>query len=171
MTMKAIEKPGEELNWIHPEVGKQEYELRSGGELVADLKWQPAPQETIAIGKAAAGMWTFKQLGFLNPHVIVQDASSKKQIARFDATWSGGGLVELFDGRHFRWSSNLWRAEWGWIDSSGDEIVKFKRSFEVIEKNEGYVQIDQGGADSPHTPVLVLLGWYLIILLARTAPS
>lgn len=167
--MKSLGEAGNRLQWIHPDVETKEWELRSGDQMMARLEWQPAMEAAGAVGRSAAGAWNFRQLGFLNPHVIVRAQEGREHVARFDATWGGGGLVEFANGRHFRWSSNLWRAEWGWLDSSGNHVIRFRRSFEVVEKNEGSVEIDPSMLASEATDVLVLLGWFLIILVAQTS--
>ncbi|HUO84399.1 MAG TPA: hypothetical protein VM534_04715 [Thermoanaerobaculia bacterium] len=164
--MKAIEAAAGSLRWIHPDVVQPEYELQSAGETVARLRFETGSDAAAqATGESAAGAWTFRQLGFLNPHIIVREHQTKAHAARFDATWSGGGIAEFPEGRHYRWSSNLWRAEWAWIDTAGKDVIRFKRSFDVIERNEGTVEVDPG---THHVDVLTLLGWFLIILVAES---
>lgn len=163
--MKSIKDVEKEMSWVHPEVAKRHYELRAGTEELASLTWD-VPDGSIAIAKTDSGSWTLRRLGFLNPHVVALDKGSGKQVFRFDAAMSGGGLAQATDGHHYRWYANLWRAEWGWMDTGGTELVKFHRSFAVDEKQEGELEILDKGRESLHLDLLVTVGWYLIIMVA-----
>ena len=165
--MKSIRDAGATLEWTHPEVQKRAYLLNAGTETVANLAWQKQ-EGSLALAETADGSWTFKRVGYLNPHVLIRDAQTGGRAGRFDASATGSGMLELPDGRHFKWSSNLWRAEWGWRTTSGEEIMRFHRSFDVIEKREGNVQIKHPDLAGAHLPLLTILGFYLIILVAET---
>ncbi len=156
---------GRELKWLHPEVGRRYYELRSGDDLLATLEWDEKDGST-ATATAGDNRWTLSRLGFLNPHVIAVD-SAGKQILRFDATMSGGGMAHATDGHLYRWFANLWRAEWGWMDTAQNDLVKFHRSFDVNEKQEGTLELLDAGRDTSNLELLVLLGWYLIITISE----
>lgn len=163
--MTTIRDVSAELKWIHPDVTKRNYELRAGGERVASLSWD-ASDNSIATATSESGTWTLRRLGFLNPHVVALDASSGSQVFRFDATANGGGVAQASDGHHYRWYANNWRAEWGWMDTAENELVKFHRSFDVDEKQEGNIEILDKGRDVGHLDLLALVGWYLIIMSA-----
>lgn len=163
--MKSVRDAGSELNWIHPDVTRRHYELRAGDETIASLTWD-APDGSIATAKSGESSWTFRRLGFLNPHVVALEPGSGKQVFRFDATMSGGGLAQADDGHHFRWYANLWRAEWGWMDTAEKDLVKFRRSFDVDEKQEGKIEVLDLARDNPRLDLLIVLGWYLIIMVA-----
>ncbi|MBW3670933.1 MAG: hypothetical protein KY432_04595 [Acidobacteria bacterium] len=86
---------------------------------------------------------------------------------RFDATMSGGGMAHADDGHLYRWYANLWRAEWGWMSSGQNDLVKFRRSFDVVEKQEGAVELLEAGREVPNLELMILVGWYLIIAVAE----
>lgn len=155
----------QDLRWIHPDLTRQYFELRSGDEVVATLTWDPTGESAAA--KANDRSWTLRRLGFLNPHVVALDGSGS-QTFRFDATMSGGGMGHARDGHLYRWYSNLWRAEWGWMDSGENDLLKFRRSFDVEEKQEGFVELLETSRDNPNLELLILVGWYLIITAAET---
>ncbi|MDX1583549.1 MAG: hypothetical protein R3338_08115 [Thermoanaerobaculia bacterium] len=163
--MKAIGEVSQELKWVHPDVEKRYYELRAGEEIVATLEWD-SPDGSVAIAKTSTGSWSLRRLGFLNPHVVALETGSGSQVFRFDATMSGGGLAQASDGHHYRWYATLWRAEWGWMDTGGSELVKFHRSFDVDEKHEGNLDVLEKGRKVPQLDLLVTVGWYLIIMVA-----
>jgi hypothetical protein len=164
--VKPIREASSNLQWIHPDPTKRHFELKDEGDTVATLTWEK-PTGSIAIARSSGGAWSLKRLGFLNPRVSAIDLESRTQLVRFDATVSGDGLAQTKDGYTFRWHSNLWRAEWGWVDSGGTDLVKFRRSFDVEEKKEGRLEIFDAGRDHRHLDLLSLMGWYLIILVAE----
>jgi hypothetical protein len=164
--VKSIHEVSRNLQWIHPDLTKRHFELRDETDVAATLTWEK-PTGSIAIARSEAGAWSFKRLGFLNPRVSAIDLESRAQVARFDAAISGAGVAQTKDGYTFRWYSNLWRAEWGWIDSGGNDLLKFRRSFDVEEKKEGRLEILDAAHDHRHLALLALMGWYLIILIAE----
>jgi hypothetical protein len=166
--VKPIREANPVLQWIHPDPTKRHFELRDEGDTVATLTWEK-PSGSIAIAKSSGGSWSLKRLGFLNPRVSAIELESRAPVVRFDATVSGDGLAQSKDGYNFRWYSNLWRAEWGWVDSGGTDLVKFRRSFDVEEKKEGRLEIFASARDHRHLELLCLMGWYLIILIAEPA--
>ncbi len=165
--MKAISESGNHLDWIHPDAEKREYELRSGDDLLAEFDCGTSTDS--ALVETFDGSWDLKFFGIANPHVIVRKDSGDKDEARFDSSETEPGVLEFSNGRKFHWESHVWRAEWGWNDSAGNQVVSFKRDFEVGEKHEGSVTITETGSASPHLTALIVIGWYLIILAAETA--
>lgn len=163
--MSSIRDYGHEMSWIHPDPAVRRYELRAAERILATLSWNES-DPSVATGQSGDQSWTFRRLGFLNPHVVALDDSGK-QVFRFDATMSGGGMGHAEDGHLYRWYANLWRAEWGWMDSGEADLVRFRRSFDVNEKQEGNLDLPELGRDNPNLEVLVLLGWYLIITVAE----
>lgn len=154
---------GARLQWLHPAVDEHTYRLMSDGKEVGNLTW-PEGVERGAIARKSGTEWRMEKFGFLQPHVIVTDEESGEVVARFDATAGSGGLLTLSNGRHFRWYSNPWRAEWGWMDVAEKDAIRFKRSFEVEERREGYVEIDDEEATHDQADLLIMLGWYVIVM-------
>ena len=86
----------QELLWIQPAARKREHELRAGDVVVATLRFQ---RRTLADAESGGERWTFKRQGFWNPRVTVRVAGSEADIATFQPRWTGGGTLELADGR------------------------------------------------------------------------
>ncbi|MBW3565853.1 MAG: hypothetical protein KY459_14165 [Acidobacteria bacterium] len=152
---------GAAMQWVHPETTVRRYELRVAGEPAGLLEW--GEEGSRARGAYGEETFLFQRFGFLDPHVVVRDGEGK-QVARFDPAGGTGGVLTLIIGRHFRWYSNSWRAEWGWLDVGENDAIRFRRSFDVEEKREGSVEIVNDAATHGQTPLLVMLGWYLIIM-------
>jgi len=165
--MKPIAEASSHLDWTHPEPPSHAYDLRDGDDVVASLAMSEGIERADA--RSAGFHWTFRKFGYEKPHVIVLVAGSDKDHARFDTGDEGPGQLKFDDGRQFRWNANLWRGEWNWTDTAGDQVVAFKRDFDVTERHEGTVEIKDKGRDSAHLGALALLGWYLIIVAAETS--
>ena len=85
--MKSIrEAAARTLTW---KLMKDTYELRSGAELFATLRWQKG---SLFLGEAAEGRWTFKRMGFLRPKVTVRSENSSTDLATLAFSGSGGRL-------------------------------------------------------------------------------
>jgi hypothetical protein len=155
----------QELLWIQPAARKREHELRAGDDVVATLRFQ---RRTLADAESGGEHWTFKRQGFWNPRVTVRVAGSEADIATFQPRWTGGGTLELADGKTLKLSSaNFWQSEWVWLDND-TPVVRFKGRHGLV-KAKGAVDIEAGAAGRPDLALLLLLGWYLILLHADDA--
>ena len=153
---------GEELLWIQPAARRREHELRAGDDVVATLRFQGG---SLADAEAEGHHWTFKRQGFWQPRVTVRVAGSDADVAVFRPRWAGGGTLDFADGRSVRLSSaNFWQSEWVWQEKD-DPLILFKGRHGIV-KAKGAVEIQPGAAGRADTPLLVLLGWYLILLHA-----
>src|SRR5579864_2439311 len=157
----------QELVWQQPAARRRQHELKAGDEVVGTLDFQ---RGTLATATAADGSWTFKRQGFWHPRVTARIAGSEEDIALFRPHWSGGGQLDLRDGGTYRLASaNLWQSQWVWLPETSDQpLVRFKGRPGLI-KASAAVAITSEAAQSPAVPLLVLLGWYLILLYAEDA--
>jgi hypothetical protein len=161
------ETAGQELLWIQPAARKRDHELRAGDDIVATLGFQ---RGSLADAEAAGAHWTFKRQGFWHPRVTVRVAGSDSDLAIFHPRWVGGGALEFPDGRVVRLSSaNFWQSEWVWQDNE-KPLIRFKGRHGFI-KARGAVEIRPEAVASPDLAMLVLLGWYLILLHAEDSAA
>ena len=131
----------QELVWIQPAARKREHELRAGDELVATLRFQ---RGTLADAEA--------------------------DIAAFHPRWTGGGSLEVADGNALKLASaNFWQSEWVRLDKD-QPVVRFKGRHGIV-KAKGAVEVQAGAGERPDLPLLILLGWYLILLHADDAAA
>jgi hypothetical protein len=153
---------GEELLWIQPAARRREHELRAGDDVLATLRFQ---RGSLADAEAEGHHWTFKRQGFWQPRVTVRIPGSDADVAVFRPRWAGGGMLDFADGASVRLSSaNFWQSEWVWQEKD-QPLMLFKGRHGIV-KAKGAVEIQSGAASRPDTPLLVLLGWYLILLHA-----
>lgn len=155
---------GQDLSWVRLSSDRRAYELRVGEEVIATLRWQKG---SLAEAAAAEDHWTFKRADFWHPRVTVRTPGSDADLAIFHANWAGGGLLELPQGRRLRWgAANFWRSEWAWQDADGSPLVRFSGG-QRHTSVEGHVELAPASAALPDLALLVLLGWYLLLLHAR----
>jgi hypothetical protein len=161
------ETAGQELLWIQPAARKRDHELRAGDDVVATLHFQ---RGSLADAEAAGAHWTFKRQGFWHPRVTVRTAGSDADLAVFHPRWVGGGALEFPDGRAVRLSSaNFWQSEWVWQDNE-KPLIWFKGRRGLV-KVRGAVEIQPEAVALPDLPLLILLGWYLILLHAEDSAA
>jgi hypothetical protein len=66
-------------------------------------------------------------------------------------------------------SANLWQSEWLWQDNE-KPLIRFKGRHGLI-KARGAVEIQPEAVALPDLAMLVLLGWYLILLHAEDSAA
>ena len=77
--------------------------------------------------------------------------------------------LDLGSGVQLRFgAASFWHSQWDWIDAQNQPLVHFK-SHQGLLKVEGEVTVEAGAMKSPDLPLLVVLGWYLLVLFARDA--
>src|ERR1700716_253013 len=153
---------GEELLWLPPAAPRREHELRGGPAVAAPRRFQ---RGSLADAEAEGQHWTFKRQGFWQPRVTVRVPGSDADVAVFRPRWAGGGTLEFADGRTAQLRfANFWQSQWVWQEKD-QPLILFKGRHGLV-KARGAVEIQPGDASRPDAPLLVLLGWYLILLHA-----
>ena len=151
-----------ELTWVQSGAFSRRHELRAGDETIAAL-WHPKPIGSLALGEAAEGRWTFKRSGFLRPRVSVRVEGTEQDLLVVEMIWSGGGRFRLASGERFRWGcSSFWRMEWEIGREDGPALLTIAN--QLAPKMKARLIIDPAARRMPELPVLVLLGWYLMVL-------
>jgi hypothetical protein len=152
------------LKWTQPKMMKMSYQLLDGEEELATMEFR-SMFGSLATGRSADGVWTFKRTGFFNPVVTVRVEGSEKDIATFkNNTWQDGGTLALMDGRTYRASTNFWMTTYMIANESDEALVLFKRVGGLLHMSTE-VEIQPVAAHKPELPWMVMLGWYLIVLM------
>lgn len=158
---------GQELIWVQPAALRREHELRAGDQVVGTLSFQ---RGSLADAETDGHHWTFKRSGFWHPRVTAREAGADQDVGVFRPHWGGGGVLESPDGHEIRLTTaNFWQSEWVWL-AKDHALINFRGRHGLIKAN-GTVQIEPMAATLPQMPMLVLLGWYLILLYADDAAS
>lgn len=159
----------QELVWVQPARLQQAFELNASDDVVATLRFERA---SLASGETAEQKWTFKREGFWHPHVTIRVPDSDDNVAVFKPAWTGGGSLELPQGRLLRFgAANFWHSQWDWSDVASQAALVHFKSHAGLMKREGQVDIETEALTDPELPLLVVLGWYLLILFARDSAA
>lgn len=166
---KIAEVIGRELEWVQPSAWKMEYELRAGDEPIATLRFRSS-FGSFATAESADGCWTFKRVGFWQTRATVRACGTDTDIATFrNNTWSGGGTLELPDGRKLLATTNLWQTNFEFKTETGETLVRFKSR--GLVHLSATVEILPEAAGVPELPWLGMFGWYLAVMMYMDAAS
>ena len=160
-----------DLRWEQPDMWKRRYELRSSeGELIAVLT-RPSWWRQVAEIESLGNRWAFERKGFWRQRIEIRSIGTGDSPATFEygALHQGGRLI-FPDGRSLRWgSTNFWSTKWAWMTEDGTPIVGFRTG--GIFKTNSEVDLDPLLAGQKALPLLVMLGWYLILLQREDSAS
>lgn len=78
-------------------------------------------------------------------------------------TWSGGGTLELPDGRKILATTNLWQTNLDFKTEAGATLIRFKTA--GVVHLSARVEIQPETAGVPELPWIVMLGWYLVLMM------
>lgn len=156
------------LVWHQTARLKRNFELRAGDEVVATLRFQ---RGTLADAEVANMRWTFKREGFWHRRVVIRLPGSDADSGAVQLSWRGGGTLALPDGRTVRLAAaNVWRSEWIWGENHDAPLVRFE-SRQGFMRLEGHVDVLGRALKPEELALLVMLGWYLIVLNAEDSAA
>jgi hypothetical protein len=151
------------LEWIQPKALQEAYELRTGDELVATLKFRSA-FGTLARAECHDGCWTFKRVGFWQNKATVRACDGANDLAVFiNNTWNDGGTLEFPDGRKFKATTNAWMTRLEFQTETEQPLLRFK--YHGIFRLSATVEVLPEASSFAELPLLVLFGWYLAVML------
>jgi hypothetical protein len=166
--MKPLSDTGErELYWMQPTM-KRSFELRAGDDLFATLKFETA-FGSLAAAESAAGTWTFKRVGFFKPRVTVRVKGSEQNLAVYHLKWgSAEGVLEFADGETYVWKlANFWATRYQIVDAEGNPLISYTSKIgnaSDLLKDQARIEIVPETRDKDTLALLLLIGWYLIVL-------
>lgn len=162
---------GQELMWVHPNPLTRAFELRSGTEVLATLRYSGAFGGS-ATGEVDENRWTFTWEGVVRPRIHVRAVGSDSDEATVTLPFLGWGgrpwFVRLADGRTLQWAATGWTdREYALTSADGVVFLRFKRPFGKPPygrkgKREMRLEIAPVARSTSELPLLALLGRYLI---------
>jgi hypothetical protein len=165
--MRTVSEAVDGLRWSQPSCLRAEYLLTSAGALVASLTMR-GWFGTLATAESGDGSWTFERLGFWQKRATIRAAGSETSIAGFrNTTWPAGGILEFQDGSRFRAAVNFWHTRLEFRTEAGELLLRYR--YGGILRRSAEVEIPPEARRMPQLPVVVLFGWYLVIMLDRDA--
>ncbi len=168
VTRSIRDLAGRTALWRQPSQLRQEYEMVVGDEIVATLRWRKNVG-TNAVGRSPDGTWSFKAAGFLNPRVTLRLPSSDYDFAVFRPRNTGEGVLEAMADQRYQWRCvNFWQNTWAFFDGEGDRLLTIKPDSGGL-KLGAQVAIELKASSHQEIGYLVILGWYLLVLMAEDA--
>ena len=162
--IKMAELIGRELQWLQPRAMKMEYELRAGDMIAATLRFRSS-FGSFATAASADGNWTFKRVGFWQTKVTVRESGAETDLVVFkNNTWSGGGTLELPDGRKYPANTNFWATQYEFRTETGEALISYKKIGGMLHMSSG-VEIHALTKEVTEMPWMALLGWYLTVMM------
>ncbi len=162
--LHLAELNGSDLKWVQPRALKMEYELRAGDILAATLSFRSS-FGSFATAASADGSWTFKRVGFWQTRVTVRASGTETDLAVFrNNTWSGGGTLELPDGRNYPANTNFWATQYEFRTEKGEALISYKKIGGMLHMSSA-VEIHTPAKDLAEMPWMVVLGWYLTVMM------
>jgi hypothetical protein len=157
---------GKTLKWVRPKMLRRHYELRSESDVYATLTWQTA-FGSLAIGECADGKFNFKRGGFLHPYVTVRKMAFDTDYGKLQLDMGYNGVLQFIDARTFQFQKlSIWKMHWGFTDVGKKLLCTVKDTMKG-----GEVTIDTALRDSPHLAILMILGWYVMVLRKEEAAA
>jgi hypothetical protein len=163
--------------WIQPKTFERRFELRVGDLLFGTLVFQKMTG-SMAVARTDSGAWTFKRVGFFNPRITVRNDGSEADAGIYSPKWSGSsGTIQMADGTLYQWRhANFWATRMEWTDGGGRVLVTYQSGVENSRlsdalKTQATMEFSQDARSVPDLPLLILLGWYLVILHQEDAAA
>ena len=163
--------------WCQPQALHRAFELRQGDRLLGTLHFLKSGG-SLAEASLGAGEWTFKRVGFFRPRVSVRRRGQESDLAVYQPKgWGAEGELQFAGGSSYGWKpSSFWATQFSFVDGTAKALVTFKPGAEESKwsnlfKFQALVEIDPSASGLEELPLLVALGWYLMILNHEDAAS
>ena len=150
------------LRWLRQGESPLAFDLSAADQLLVTLRWK-GRSGTLATAESAAGTWTLKRVGFLNPQVTVRNEGSSATIARLSVHWNYH-RIDITGGPSFLFHrAGVLLPAWKVTDSSGRELLHVEPVREGRKLVGGAVL---GPTATPHPGGLleaIVVSWYFIV--------
>ena len=158
------------FEWKQPSAFARTFELRSDDSLVATLHF-PKTFGTLAEAVWGEHQWTFKRQGFLRPRITARLSGSEQELALYEPNWTGAkGVLHGPGTRIFLWESvNLFGSEHRWRCAESGPLLHFTQK--GVLRSGAEVDVTDAGQREEHLNLLVLLGWYLVLMAQEEASA
>lgn len=157
------ELTGVDARWTPALSWKRKFRLQCAEATYAALQWETA-SGSLVCARTASRVFTIERPQGSSPNVRIREAEGCRELGEFVADWREGGKLSLCTGR--RW---LWRPEtteltrWSFRDSHGRPGLELCVDAMQLAPT-GTQRLTEEGAEAPEGELLVLLGWYLVVV-------
>ena len=162
--LRIAELAGHDLKWVQPDGFKMEYELLDGDTVAATLRFRSS-FGSFATAESADGIWTFKRVGFWQTSATVRASGSDVDLARFkNDTWSGGGTLEISNGRKYLANTNFWSTQYDFKTETGELLISYQKIGGLLHMGSS-LKINPSASEVAELPWMVPFGWYLTVMM------
>jgi hypothetical protein len=156
--------------WIQPKAMERRFELRTGDLLFASLAFTKMTG-SLATATSSDGSWTFKRVGFFNPRATIRTDGADTDLGIYTPKWSGAsGILQMADGTPYHWRhANFWATKMEWTTPARSPLVTFQSGVENSRLSDMFkvqagVSFSVEARHLKELSLLVLFGWYLVVL-------
>lgn len=156
-----------ELQWHQPGVALA-YELCGPAGTYARLELGKLASSR-STGISSRARFTFKRQGMLKSQISIILGDDTQPFATYVPNFTGQkGILEYPGGRQVEFhATNFFKTEWQWLTTEGDGLLGFRTK--AAGKPNATVFIGDEGAQRVDLDLLLLLGFYILLLLREEA--
>jgi hypothetical protein len=156
------------LIWGPTGTSRSEFELRNGQQYLLARFWKMGLKAPSAVGETNACRIKIRRSGFMGRKVLIEPQSGEIGPAKFTYSgFFGKGLLSLSGGRQLKWDRGSVSGDrWAFVGLNGGMLVEFAQLNKSNWTDATGLNISDIGMNLKELHFLVLLGWYLIILMA-----
>jgi hypothetical protein len=152
-----------QLTWVQPTALTRAYELKTNDEVAGSLEFHNV-SGSLATARVGTHCWTFKRVGFFQTRVVVRACGASPDMAVFrPQTWLGGGTLETIDGKRILVDTSFWKSVLRFTLDSGETLASLETS--GVFHLTGTIQINPASRELEELPLLLSLGWYLVVMM------
>lgn len=171
---KFLTSAGDNFEWKQPKTLDRSFELFRQSELFGTLKFH-SYWGSLAWSEDPIQAWSFKRIGFLNPHVTIRMPDADSDYALFIPKLFTGGTLHPPDGRLIYWQPlNFWYTKWLFTDTRGSPVLSLIQQYQPADepklsdliKIQADMAVERNHITNLEFSMLVNLGFYLLVMQA-----
>lgn len=155
---------------LQPKAMERSFELRAGDELAGTLEFRSS-RGSLALARTAEASWTFKRVGSFSPRATARLEGSERDLVVYTPRWIGqSGEIALESGERLRIApAGFWGTCFVLSDATGQTLATFgpepeAHRFSDHFRTQAIVSVDPAASARPDLGLLLLFGWYLVVL-------
>ncbi len=161
------------LYWTQPTVLTRSYELHAnspGSEITVARLCFEHPFGSLAEGQTTTGWWCFRRRGFFESVVTVSSRGCNETVAAYRPHWTGTrGEITTGQGIYTFRTANLWGSRYEIRNEEDEPLITYRSGcpdagLSSFFKSQSTVTFTEAGTAEPLIDLLVVAGWYLIVL-------
>lgn len=166
-----------EMYWLQPEIGTEYFELHAAAGVLETLHCKRSLFDETVTVSSTFGEWILKPEGVLLwPKIVVTAKDGDAEIATYWQKFLDYGRLEFASGNKFAWNiQGFWIQKKGFVNEKEEPLFWMvsgapNKKFSDLFRRQATVEMQTDGYRYQGTElsILLALGWYLMILDARS---